>query len=114
MSQPDAVALSWLSAGTVAVVGADAVGPSSFVNAVGTRVLLESARRRRRRTLLVADRGKVVDGADVRRLLAAVPRAGREGSARRWPVFEEIRLVDEQVDEVGLFQVCSSGDRQSV
>ena len=46
-SRPDAGAPELLEEpGVVVMVGADAVGPSSFVNAVGTRMLLELAQNR--------------------------------------------------------------------
>jgi translation initiation factor 2B subunit (eIF-2B alpha/beta/delta family) len=109
VSQPDAVAPGWLEQPCAVVVGADAIGPTSFVNASGTALLLEAARRRGRPALLVADRAKEIDGADLRRLLDAAPCAGREGSSRRWPVFEEIalRFVDVRADERGLVDLAS-------
>ncbi len=114
VSQPDATAPSWLEPGSIVVVGADAVGPGSFVNAVGTRLLLEAAERRARHRLLVADRGKDLGAADLERLRRAAPMAGAEGSGRRWPVFEEVplALVDVRVDERGHRPVAGdAGDR---
>ena len=103
LSQPDAAALRWLEPCSVVVVGADAVGPRSFVNSVGTRLLLEAAGRRARPRLLVADRGKDLEAVDLERLRRTSPMAGVEGSGRRWPVFEEVplALVDVRVDEHG-------------
>jgi len=103
VSQPDATAPCWLEPGSVVVVGADAVGPGSFVNSIGTRLLLEAAERRARPRLLVADRGKDLDAADLERLRRAAPMSGAEGAGRRWPVFEEVplALVDVRVDERG-------------
>lgn len=43
---------------TAVVVGADAVGPRTFVNKVGTRALASAARERNLPVLLVADAGK--------------------------------------------------------
>jgi translation initiation factor 2B subunit (eIF-2B alpha/beta/delta family) len=109
VSRPDAVAIAWLQRPCLVVVGADAIGPTSFVNASGTALLLEAARRRGRRALLVADRAKEIDGADVRRLLDGAPSAGREGSSRRWPVFEEVplELVTVRAHERGLVDLSS-------
>jgi translation initiation factor 2B subunit (eIF-2B alpha/beta/delta family) len=112
VSQPDAVAPMWLESDAVVVVGADAVGPESFVNAVGTRLLLEAAERRDRARVLAADRGKDVASADLERFRHAVPESSAQGAARRWPVFEEVplALVDTRVDENGRSAVTARAD----
>lgn len=102
LSQPDASASQWLDGpGTVVLVGADAVGSLRFVNAMGTRTLLELARARGVDRVLIADTGKDVAENAVDELLASSLRH-REEAGREWMVFEAVpvELVTVRVSEV--------------
>jgi translation initiation factor 2B subunit (eIF-2B alpha/beta/delta family) len=99
-SLPDAFAAAALDSPDVVVLtGADAVGESVFVNVSGTRLLLELARARGRRTALVADSGKDVDDAAAFSLSERSPMY--VDGDRRWPLFEAVplTLVDRRVRE---------------
>ena len=92
ISQPDATAPRWLDGEDIVVItGADAVADERFVNASGTRALLELAERRGVPRLLVADRGKDVAEEDLDAMLTAARCASEPGSARAWPVFEAVQ-----------------------
>ncbi len=102
VSQPDARACAWLDQpGAVAVVGADAVSSSLFVNALGTRNLLTLARTQGVAGLLVADTGKDVSEEAVHDILASSPRH-QSGEGRDWAVFEGVptSLVSARVSEL--------------
>lgn len=102
VSQPDASAAAWLEQPeAVVLVGADAVGPSRFVNATGTRNLLTLARVQGVDVVLVADTGKNVSEEVVDDILAASPRH-RDDSGREWAVFEGVatKLVSVRVSEL--------------
>jgi translation initiation factor 2B subunit (eIF-2B alpha/beta/delta family) len=91
-SQPDATMPQWLDGeGTIVVVGADGVGPDAFVNAVGTRLLLELARNRGVERILAADSGKNVTRQTFDEMVEVMP-AFRDPTGRSWPVFEVIPL----------------------
>jgi len=95
ISQPDGAAPGWLenAGGAVGVmVGADAVGERSFLNACGTRMLLELARERLVPRLVIADTGKDVEEAEVGAMLASGPSRREAGPGRTWPVFERVPL----------------------
>jgi translation initiation factor 2B subunit (eIF-2B alpha/beta/delta family) len=99
-SLPDAFAATALETAKVVVLtGADAVGESLFVNASGTRLLLELARARGRLTALVADSGKDVDDAAAFALSERSPIY--DDGDRQWPIFESVplTLVDRRVRE---------------
>lgn len=99
-SLPDAFAAAALaSPDAVVMTGADAVGESLFVNAAGTRLLLELARARGRLTALVADSGKDVDDAAAFALSERLPMY--VDGDRQWPLFEAVplTLVDRRVRE---------------
>jgi translation initiation factor 2B subunit (eIF-2B alpha/beta/delta family) len=102
LSQPDATAPRWLDGDGVRVlVGADAVSRRRFVNACGTRALLELAAARPVPRVLVADRGKDLPDEELDELLAENRSASETGVGWKWPVFEAIpfSLVDLRVDE---------------
>ena len=102
LSQPDASASQWLDGPrTVVLVGADAVGSLRFVNAMGTRTLLELARARGVDRMLIADTGKDIAENAVDEFLASSLRH-REGADREWMVFEAIpvEFVSIRVSEV--------------
>ena len=101
VSQPDASASAWLEKPrAIVLVGADAVGPSRFVNATGTRNLLMLARLLGVTAMLVADTGKDVSEEVVDDVLESSPRH-HDGVGRDWAVFEgvELRLVSARVSE---------------
>ena len=101
LSQPDAAAPKWLQTeAAIVVVGADAVGSSRFVNSAGTRDLLEQARRREVKTVVVADSGKNVDEAVVEEIILLSP-VHREEPDHEWPIFEAVplQLVNVRVTE---------------
>lgn len=101
VSQPDASASAWLEKPqAIVLVGADAVGPSRFVNATGTRNLLMLARLQGVTAVLVADTGKEVSEEAVDDILENSPRH-HDGVGRDWPVFEgvEVHLVSVRVSE---------------
>jgi len=101
LSQPDAAAPKWLQTeAAIVVVGADAVGSSRFVNSAGTRDLLEQARRRDVKTVVVADSGKNVEEAVVDEIIRVSP-VHREEPGREWPIFEAVplELVNVRVTE---------------
>ena len=85
------------------VVGADAVSSRRFVNAQGTRLLLEVGEALGVRRVVVADSGKDVREADLNAVLTGSRRHWEQGPGRQWPVFEAIprRLVDHRVSEGG-------------
>ena len=90
--RPDAAAPETLNtADVVVVVGADAVGSRRFVNSAGTRDLLEQARLRCVKTVLVADSGKNVEEEVVGEMIHRSP-VHHEADGREWPVFEAIPL----------------------
>ena len=92
ISRPDADAPIWLEQVSVVVlVGADAVGVRRFVNAAGTRILLELARQREVVTVLVADTAKDVDDELVEEILRRSP-VHSESPDREWPIFEAVPL----------------------
>jgi translation initiation factor 2B subunit (eIF-2B alpha/beta/delta family) len=92
-SQPDAAMLAWLDAGPCTVlVGADAVSPRRLVNACGTAALLELARARTMRVVVVADTGKDLPDGELDDLLAHGPTAGEGRPGRNWPLFEAAPL----------------------
>ncbi len=87
-SQPDAAMLHWLDRGAaIVVVGADGVGPESFVNSTGTRLLLEAARDRAVERILVADTGKDVSQRVFDEIVDGIP-THEDPQGRSWPVFE--------------------------
>jgi translation initiation factor 2B subunit (eIF-2B alpha/beta/delta family) len=99
-TEPDAMAPDLLDAPDVVVlVGADAVGRNLFVNASGTRMLLELARAHGRLTALIADTGKDLDDSAVEEIAARSPVDEEEGRQR--PVFEivPLELVDRRFHE---------------
>jgi len=101
VSQPDAAAPRWLDeSGVVVLVGADAVGPLRFINATGTRMLLELAAVRELKRVLVADTGKNVSEGIVDEIVGSLP-VHREAPDREWPVFEvaPLTLVSARVTE---------------
>jgi len=92
ISRPDSDALVWLNgAAVVVLVGADAVGGRWFVNAAGTRKLLELSRLREVETVLVADTGKDVGEEIVDEIVRRLP-FDRESRDREWPIFEVVPL----------------------
>ena len=92
ISRPDVAAPKWLeTASVVVIVGADAVGRRRFVNSAGTRVLLELARHRGVKRVLVADSGKDVEEEVVEEIVARSPRHC-ESADREWPIFEAVAL----------------------
>jgi len=92
VAQPDAVAPVWLDLASVMVlIGADAVGEHRFVNAAGTRMLLELSRLREVETVLVADSGKDVGEEMVDEIVSRSP-LHRESPDREWPIFEAVPL----------------------
>lgn len=100
-SQPDAAVPEWLEGERrVVVVGADAVGPQSFINSTGTRLLLEAARDRAVERVLVADTGKDVSQRVFDELVDGIP-THNDPQGRSWPVFEVIplELVSARVSE---------------
>ena len=101
LSQPDATVMNWLDGdGVLVVVGADGVGPGSFVNSTGTQILLQGARDRGVEGLLVADTAKDVGQRIFDELVAVIPEF-RDPLGRSWPVFEVIPLefVTTRIDE---------------
>lgn len=101
-SQPDAAMPVWLEGdGCLIVVGADAVSPTRFVNACGTRTLVELAAARSLRSAVVADSGKDLPDDELEEILAAGPVAEEAGAGRRWPIFEAVpmSLVNERIRE---------------
>ena len=92
VSQRDAAAPEWLDTkAVVVVVGADAVGNRRFVNSSGTKALLELARERSVRSVLVADTGKDVDEEVVEEIVRRSPLHS-ESPDREWPIFEAVPL----------------------
>jgi translation initiation factor 2B subunit (eIF-2B alpha/beta/delta family) len=101
ISCPDTDVLVWLDvAAAVVLVGADAVGGRRFVNAAGTRQLLELSRHRKVNTVLVADTGKNVGEEMVDEMIHRSP-PHRESPDREWPIFEAVplELVSARVTE---------------
>jgi translation initiation factor 2B subunit (eIF-2B alpha/beta/delta family) len=99
-SQPDGRAPVWLGDGAVVVTGADAVGPARFVNAAGTRSMLELAAAAGVRAWLAADPAKDLPEEVLDDLLDRVRTVRQDGPGREWPVLEAIplALVAERVD----------------
>ena len=92
ISRPDADAVVWLDvAAAVVFVGADAIGGRRFINAAGTRQLLELSRLREVEAVLVADTGKDVDEEVVDEIIRRSP-LHRESADREWPIFEAVPL----------------------
>jgi translation initiation factor 2B subunit (eIF-2B alpha/beta/delta family) len=92
ISQPDATVRNWLDdEATVVLVGADAIGPKRFLNAVGTGMLLELASARQVTRVLVAESGKDVEEADLDEICARCPRH-HEAAGREWSIFEPVSL----------------------
>jgi len=107
-SQPDGTAPGWLDGDVVVVCGADAVARTRFVNATGTRALLELAAAAGRPAWLVADRAKDLPEEILDELLRRSRRAGEGGPGRSWPVLEAVptALLSGRVDGRGAGPVC--------
>ena len=102
ISRPDTEAVVWLDvAVAVVLVGADAIGGRRFVNAAGTRQLLELSRQRDVGTVLIADTGKNVREEMVDEIVRRSP-LHRESPDREWPIFEAVplELVTARVTEL--------------
>lgn len=107
-SQPDAAAPVWLEGRAVVVCGADAVAPSRFVNATGTRALLELAAAAGRPAWMVADRAKDLPEEILDDLLGRSRRVAEAGPGRRWGVLEAVptALLSGRVDGRGGGALC--------
>jgi translation initiation factor 2B subunit (eIF-2B alpha/beta/delta family) len=104
-SWPDG-AVRWALDGdgdVVVVVGADAVAPSRFVNATGSRPLCELAAVSGVAVAVVADTGKDLSEDAVGAILGAGRMYREPGPGRCWPVFEAVPVeyADERVSEHG-------------
>jgi len=101
LSRPDATAPSCLDAsGVVVLVGADAVGPQRFINAAGTKMLMELAAARGLQRVLAADSGKDVSEQVLDEIADVLPRHS-DSPNREWSVFEVIpmNLVSTRITE---------------
>jgi translation initiation factor 2B subunit (eIF-2B alpha/beta/delta family) len=92
VSQPDTSADEWLvGPGLLVLAGADAVGPSRFINAFGTKGLFELASSRGIARGLIADTGKDVSEEVLSDIEQRLPRV-RDAEDRTRSTFEVVPL----------------------
>ncbi len=116
-SQPDATATGWLEDRQTAigvVIGADAMSEQRFVNASGSRAVLELAERRQLDRVVVAESIKLVDDARLDAMVLTQQTASEPVCGRSWSPLEVVprSLVSVWVSERGVQRSADDGWRQ--